>query len=48
MHAFKSAQPALLYLSPACSLSLILTAMARGELAELWSYRVRRADPSVR
>ncbi|WVN87196.1 uncharacterized protein L203_102373 [Cryptococcus depauperatus CBS 7841] len=38
MHVFKSAQPALLYLSPACIVGPLLFAMARGEVKELWSY----------
>ncbi|WWC88039.1 uncharacterized protein L201_002942 [Kwoniella dendrophila CBS 6074] len=38
MHTFKAAQPALLYLSPTCSLGPILLASIRGELKELWSW----------
>ncbi|KAI0081912.1 hypothetical protein K474DRAFT_1768145 [Panus rudis PR-1116 ss-1] len=38
MHTFRAAQPALLYLSPACILSFFLTALARGELHEAWSW----------
>jgi minor histocompatibility antigen H13 len=38
MHTFKAAQPALLYLSPACIGSVILCALARGELAQLWAF----------
>ncbi|OBZ68284.1 Minor histocompatibility antigen H13 [Grifola frondosa] len=38
MHFFKKAQPALLYLSPACILSFIATALIRGELKEAWSW----------
>lgn len=38
MHQFKAAQPALLYLSPACILSVILTALFRGEMQEFWSW----------
>lgn len=38
MHTFRAAQPALLYLSPACIFSVLLVAAARGELADLWSY----------
>lgn len=34
MHTFKAAQPALLYLSPACILSFFVTAAIRGELRE--------------
>ncbi|KAI0355633.1 hypothetical protein OH77DRAFT_1402433 [Trametes cingulata] len=38
MHVFRKAQPALLYLSPACILSFVLTALARGEFAEAWAW----------
>ncbi|KAI8053800.1 signal peptide peptidase-domain-containing protein [Syncephalis plumigaleata] len=38
MHTFKAAQPALLYLSPACSLSAVIVAAARGQLPQLFSY----------
>lgn len=38
MHTFKAAQPALLYLSPACILSTLLTAAVRGEIKELFAY----------
>ncbi|KAG2187085.1 hypothetical protein INT44_004755 [Umbelopsis vinacea] len=38
MHTFQAAQPALLYLSPACILSTLLTAAVRGELKELFAY----------
>ncbi|GAA5820286.1 hypothetical protein JCM11251_005557 [Rhodosporidiobolus azoricus] len=38
MHAFRAAQPALLYLSPACILSVVLCALVRGESTELWKY----------
>ncbi|KAJ2701673.1 hypothetical protein H4218_001273 [Coemansia sp. IMI 209128] len=38
MHTFKAAQPALLYLSPACILAVIATAVVRGELAAVFSY----------
>ncbi|KAJ1838465.1 hypothetical protein LPJ73_007070, partial [Coemansia sp. RSA 2703] len=38
MHKFKAAQPALLYLSPACILSVVATGMARGELAQVFAY----------
>ncbi|ORX74090.1 hypothetical protein DL89DRAFT_253979 [Linderina pennispora] len=33
-----AAQPALLYLSPACTLSVIITAMIRGELGAVFAY----------
>ncbi|KAF8234057.1 peptidase A22B, signal peptide peptidase [Tricholoma matsutake] len=38
MHIFGKAQPALLYLSPTCILSLFITAMVRGELGEVWNW----------
>lgn len=38
MHTFRAAQPALLYLSPACILSVLATAAVRGELQDLWSF----------
>jgi len=38
MHFFKAAQPALLYLSPACILSASLTALVRGELDALFKF----------
>jgi len=38
MHVFGKAQPALLYLSPACILSFFVTALARGELKSVWSW----------
>ncbi|OBZ82969.1 Minor histocompatibility antigen H13 [Choanephora cucurbitarum] len=38
MHFFKAAQPALLYLSPACILAALGTAAARGELKEFFAY----------
>ncbi|KAI0630204.1 signal peptide peptidase-domain-containing protein [Trametes polyzona] len=44
MHVFRKAQPALLYLSPACILSFILTAFARGEFAEAWAWTDEMED----
>ncbi|KIK67467.1 hypothetical protein GYMLUDRAFT_872974 [Collybiopsis luxurians FD-317 M1] len=38
MHFFKAAQPALLYLSPACILSFVITALYRGEFSDAWSW----------
>jgi len=38
MHRFEKAQPALLYLSPACILSFVVTAGIRGELKQAWSW----------
>lgn len=44
MHTFRAAQPALLYLSPACILSVLITAAIRGELSDLWSYTEESAE----
>ncbi|CAM0139739.1 unnamed protein product [Umbelopsis sp. WA50703] len=38
MHTFQAAQPALLYLSPACILSALITAAVRGEIKDLFAY----------
>lgn len=38
MNRFKAAQPALLYLSPACSFTALATAAIRGELREFWEF----------
>lgn len=38
MHHFRAAQPALLYLSPACVGSVTLLAIIRGESSELWGW----------
>ncbi|BGO91431.1 hypothetical protein NBRC10512_003091 [Rhodotorula toruloides] len=38
MHTFRAAQPALLYLSPACILSVSLCALVKGEWGEVWGY----------
>jgi minor histocompatibility antigen H13 len=38
MHQFKAAQPALLYLSPACILSVTLVALLRGEFQTFWQF----------
>lgn len=38
MHTFKAAQPALLYLSPACLLSVLTVALFRGEVRACWNY----------
>ncbi|KAI0645544.1 signal peptide peptidase-domain-containing protein [Trametes meyenii] len=44
MHVFKKAQPALLYLSPACILSFVLTAFVRGEFADAWAWSDEAED----
>lgn len=38
LHGFNAAQPALIYLSPACSLAVVLAASLRGEWAPLLDY----------
>jgi minor histocompatibility antigen H13 len=38
MHTFKAAQPALLYLSPACILSVLFMGLVRGEIKEVFKY----------
>ncbi|KAI9203093.1 signal peptide peptidase-domain-containing protein [Polychytrium aggregatum] len=38
MHTFQAAQPALLYLSPACIFSVLITAAIRGELADVFAF----------
>lgn len=38
MHVFKAAQPALLYLSPACVLAVVLQGVKRGESRDLWTW----------
>jgi len=38
MHWFKAAQPALLYLVPACIGAPLLLALCRGEVSTLWNY----------
>ncbi|WFD05204.1 hypothetical protein MVES1_000532 [Malassezia vespertilionis] len=45
MHVFHAAQPALLYLSPACSLSVVLVAFVRGELKELFQFSDKTIEP---
>ncbi|KAI9487159.1 MAG: signal peptide peptidase-domain-containing protein [Benjaminiella poitrasii] len=44
MHVFKAAQPALLYLSPACILSALITAAVRGELKDLFAFTSEEED----
>jgi hypothetical protein len=38
MHHFKAAQPALLYLVPACLITPLVLALIRGEFSTLWNY----------
>ncbi|KAJ2656045.1 hypothetical protein IW148_005797 [Coemansia sp. RSA 1199] len=44
MHVFKAAQPALLYLSPACILAVVATAFARGEVKQVFAYTEESKD----
>ncbi|KAJ3207114.1 Minor histocompatibility antigen H13 [Clydaea vesicula] len=44
MHNFKAAQPALLYLSPACTLTALITALVRGEVKELFTFNPQEKD----
>lgn len=48
MHVFKAAQPALLYLSPACILSFAVTALVRGELKDAWSWNDQADEHEMR
>ncbi|KAG0227881.1 hypothetical protein BGW42_002535 [Actinomortierella wolfii] len=44
MHTFKAAQPALLYLSPACILSVLFMGAIRGELKQVFAYTTDDED----
>ncbi|CAG8473059.1 10630_t:CDS:2 [Acaulospora colombiana] len=44
MHTFKAAQPALLYLSPACILSVLITGILKNQLKEVFGYSAESAD----
>lgn len=46
MHCFKAAQPALLYLSPACTLPILAMAALRGELKELFAFGQKAEEAS--
>ncbi|CAK4191154.1 unnamed protein product [Aphanomyces euteiches] len=45
MVVFNHAQPALLYLVPACLFSSLIQALVRGEFKELWAYSEEDEDP---
>jgi len=47
MHFFESAQPALLYLVPACIGSSVLCALQRGELKEILNYSSQKKEVST-
>lgn len=44
MHTFKAAQPALLYLSPACILSVLITGIVKNQLKEVFNYTAEDSD----
>jgi minor histocompatibility antigen H13 len=44
MHVFDAAQPALLYLVPACLGASLATAAYRGELSKLLNYSAAKAE----
>ncbi|GAO47824.1 hypothetical protein G7K_2022-t1 [Saitoella complicata NRRL Y-17804] len=48
MHTTGRAQPALLYLSPACVLSVVLTALVRGELKAAFAYSEDTSNKSTK
>ncbi|XP_025198779.1 minor histocompatibility antigen H13 [Melanaphis sacchari] len=45
MHVFKAAQPALLYLVPACLITPMLVALVRGDFKTLFSYEDHKMEP---
>ncbi|EIN11583.1 hypothetical protein PUNSTDRAFT_131744 [Punctularia strigosozonata HHB-11173 SS5] len=45
MHVFRAAQPALLYLSPACILSFFITAFRTCQLKEAWAWHDEAPKP---
>ncbi|KAF7417370.1 hypothetical protein HZH68_000023 [Vespula germanica] len=47
MHLFKHAQPALLYLAPACLGTPLLLALVKGDLKALFSYEDHPAQPTT-
>lgn len=44
MHVFEAAQPALLYIVPACILTSVLGASSKKQLSELWAYSEEDAE----
>ncbi|CAG8645983.1 30310_t:CDS:2, partial [Racocetra persica] len=44
MHTFKAAQPALLYLSPACILSVLATGIIKNQLTDVFNYSADDAE----
>jgi minor histocompatibility antigen H13 len=47
MHTFKAAQPALLYLSPACILAPLIFATCRRQLGQLFAYSAEEQEKSA-
>jgi hypothetical protein len=47
MHVFRKAQPALLYLAPACAGAAFITALIRGELPTMWGYKEISKDERI-
>jgi len=47
MHTFQAAQPALLYLSPACILAVLGTAWQRGEVKDVFAYNDDKEEKEV-
>lgn len=47
MHTFKAAQPALLYLSPACILAPLLVATCRRQLGQLFAYSAEEPKTEI-
>jgi minor histocompatibility antigen H13 len=48
MHTFKAAQPALLYLSPACILSTMLVAAVSGELSQVFKFTTEKTAANIK
>ncbi|CAG8590081.1 4748_t:CDS:2, partial [Acaulospora morrowiae] len=44
MHTFKAAQPALLYLSPACILSVMITGILKNQVKEVFTFSDKKDD----
>ncbi|KAG0011284.1 hypothetical protein BGZ80_000796 [Entomortierella chlamydospora] len=48
MHISKATQPALMYLSPACILSVLMTASIRGEMKQVFAYTSEEGLEAIR
>jgi len=44
MHTFKAAQPALLYLSPACVISVLLVSLVKKDFINVWNFSTVEPD----